>query len=164
MGEALPKPTEQQEDLSALHPAELAKLLYQQARPSARAMEIYQELSTKLALEDIKRSMTKSRWDEVRRTGSEARQSNAERMREAWKHSAILTHLSGYMTREQIIAALVKFNEKRFRGRGSWVGERSVRAWLTVEMDEQLRREADALRIQGITAEVYEQELRKQPW
>ena len=156
------KELEPEEDLSALHPAELAKKLYELARGS-QAMAIYQELSSRLALDDMKRSMSRSKWDEVKKQGPEQSRTNAQRMRDDWLIKSCRLLLIGYMTRQQIINTLLEDSKGRYRGKhGEHIEVSTIERWLTVQRDLKIRFEVDRLRRDGITATTYNEEVQKQ--
>lgn len=150
-----PEP-ELQEDLAALHPAELAKQLYELTRGSSQAMAIYQELSSRLALEDMKRSMNRSKWDEVKKQGPEQTRTNAERMRDDWRRTITRLLLVGYMTRKQLTDTLLEYSKGRYRGKCGDVKESTIRDWLTAAMELSIRQEVDRLRALGVTAATYQ--------
>lgn len=149
-------------DLDSLEDAELVRIIYENSRGSIaqRAWHAYMERQT---VRELKNSMEKSRFAETRKLGQQQRRTNAEMMRDYWKKSVIHAHLAGYVKREELIPALVKATAGRgFKGKGGSIREGTVRRWLTDEMYDELGKEANALREQGVTSDSYDDYLHKQ--
>lgn len=153
---AVLKQPEIEEDLSQLESAELLKLLYGETR-SAKAQALYQELMSRQALEDMKKSMSQSRWAETQKNGPAQVKTNAEQMRDKWRRRAIHRLLAGYLTREQIINELEDFSRGRYRGKCGDIKASTIEKWLTKAQEISIRLEVDRERLQGVTAANYEE-------
>lgn len=146
------------ENLSELHTVELAKILYEESRGSSRAMAAYQEILSRQALEDLKRTMGASKWAENKLKGPEATRTNAELMRDDWRRTVTRLLLIGHMTRKQLVSTLAEYSKGRYRGKhGQHIEASTIERWLTVITELQIRRDVDQLRAQGVTATTYKE-------